>query len=238
MSYKILQEGCCVNLTTVTESDFQPWINWLMDTRLTSNLQSVNVNDLHTIESQINYIADEIKNGRYFYVARSHTGLPLGILTLKGFTSASAHFTILFGVTSREKPLIPLESTALLVEHAFSMFNLKRLEGGTRINGLKGYVDRLSAIGFLPDGMQVAGWVKDDSVESTIRFSITESFFYEICSLRNGKLWPSDEYISKVLMNFKRLKTKRFNYISDQYIKSITDLNSEHKFILLNAQKM
>jgi hypothetical protein len=238
MTYTILQKGCCVNLTTVTDSDFQPWVNWLMDTRLTSNLQSVKLGELHTIETQMSYVEDEIKSGRYFFVARSHTGSPLGILTLTDFTNASAHFTIFFGVTSREKPLLPLEATALLVEHAFSKFNLRRLEGGTRRNGLKGYVDRLSAIGFFPDGMQVAGWVKGDLVELTIRFSLTESFFYELCSLRNGKLWPSDDYISKVLINFKKLKPKEFDYLGDQYIKSITDLNNNQKILLLDAQKI
>ena len=238
MSYKILKEGCCANLTTVIESDFRFWVNWLTDTRLTSNLQSVKLGDLYTIESQMNYVEAEIKNGRKFFVARSLAGSPLGVLSLTDFTNSSAHFTVFFGITSREKPLIPLESTALLVEHAFSTFDLKRLEGGTRAKGLKGYVDRLSAIGFLPDGMQVDGWVKGDLTEPTIRFSITKSFFYEICLLRGGKLWPSDEYISKILVNLKRLKTNEFNYISDQYFKSITDLNNTHKLLLLSAQKI
>jgi hypothetical protein len=237
MSYKILNKGCCANLTNVIESDFQLWVNWLTDTRLTSNLQSVKVDDLHTIESQMNYVEAEVRNGRNFFVARSHAGSPLGVLTLTDFTNSSAHFTVLFGVTSREKPLIPLEATALLVEHAFSTYNLTRLEGGIRANGLKGYVDRLSAIGFLPDGIQVDGWIKGDLIEPTIRFSITESFFYEICSLRNGKLWPSDEYISKILVNFKKLKSNEFNFISDQYFKSITDLNNMHKLLLRSAQK-
>jgi hypothetical protein len=238
MSYKILKKGCCINLTTVAESDFQLWVDWLKDARLTSNLQSVKQDDFHTIESQMNYVEAEIKKGRNFFVARDHAGSPLGILTLTGFTYSSAHFTVFFGVTSRNKPLIPLEAIALLIEHAFSKFNLKRLEGGTRANGLKGYVDRLSAIGFLPDGIQIDGWVKGDLIEPTIRFSITASFFYEICSVRGGRLWPSDEYISKLLINFKKLKSHKFNFISDQYFQSITDLNDTHKLLLLSAQKI
>ena len=235
MTNRILQKGCCIKLTNIIDSDLEIWVKWLNDSNLTANLQSVTQGAIHTITTQKKYIRDEIKKGRIFLVARNFENLPLGILSLTDITYSSAHFTIFFGATYRDKPLLPLEATALLVQYAFNKLEFKRLEGGTRLNGLKGYVNRLCVIGFLPDGIKMDSWVKRDLVEPTIQFSITRLFFDELCSRRGGHLWPNDDYITKVLATFKELSAEKFNYITDQYIKSFTDLNNSHKSLLLDA---
>jgi hypothetical protein len=235
MTYSTLYSGCCINLTNIIDSDLEIWVKWLNDSNLTTNLQSVTTGALHTITTQKKYIKDEIKKGRIFLVARNFENLPFGILSLTNINYSSAHFTIFFGSASRDKPLLPLEATALLTHYAFEELKIRRLEGGTRINGLKGYVNRLSIIGFLPDGLKIDSWVRDDRVEPTIQFSITRLFFEELCSRRGGYLWPSDDYIKRLLETFKELSTRSFNYISDQYIESITELNNTHKSLLLDA---
>ena len=235
--YEVFQEGCCVKLTSVIESDYSLWVKWLLAPSLTSNLQSTTERDSHNISSQKIYVKTQEDKGRIFFVARDLNDNPLGILTLTDFTNAGAHFTIFFGGHIRSKPFVSIEATALLVTYAFSKFEIKRLEGGSRLNGLKGWVNRLTSIGFLPDGMQEDGWVKEMLVEPTVRFSITRSYFEELCDRRGGGLWPSDAYISNVINSIRRLTSASFTYISDQYIESLTELRKNHKLLLSNAEK-
>lgn len=227
---KVLKEGCCILLTEPTDQDLAEWASWFNNPQITENMGD-HEGKLHTVESQRKYWREESLRGRTFVIARSASLEIMGVLTSIPISHNNSFVSVVFPKVLPKSPFAALEATSLFVEYIFKEFHYDRISVGQRLPVLKFWTQRLFLIGFQYEGIELAGFSKDDAINDVVRMGITRKQFDKVMFDRGGSLWPGD---SKIISLWNRLN----ELLADQLNQtSLTDYFAQTLYEVFETQK-
>lgn len=145
---------------------------------------------------------------------RQKDGRFLGVLSLNNVTKTQADFTILIGEFPRDNPLVALEATSILVEYSFETLGLKRVNGGSRVSSLIGFVDRLQLLGFSFEGLKEDSWYRNGELEATLHYGLTKSDYAQLKLLRGGSIWRGLDEMMRLVSGLKNQNHEQGSFTS------------------------
>ena len=108
-------------------------------------------------------------------------------------------------VDTRNTPMIALEATARISEHAFQIMGLKRISAGQHYK-LDGWQQRMELLGYRVEGIKTNAFVKGTEVADIVMIAATYDDYLRILRFRSA-YWDSSV---KMLERAKKLPKRKF----------------------------
>lgn len=230
----IFIEGEKINLCVPAEEDFSTWAGWFNSQKHTQFLEQGKFPN--TIDGQKDFYFNAIKSNRFISLIKCKSGMLLGVISLSeiNYEKSSCQISLVCPVKSKGAPMAALEAMALVVEHAFKRFGMKRVWAGQAYPGLASWNRELEIVGFKVEGFLRNGFVHGWNVTDSIIISVDLQDFLRLTERRDGRLWPGEEVANSVLKEIKKhgaMAEKIKGLISAAYLENDTllaGLESKH----------
>lgn len=203
-------QGETVKLMPPAENDFKSWAGWISDVETMRFLKhgKYPITELQQQE----WYELETKKGRLVLMVRSREeNQLLGVVSMSevDFENGTASIAGVIPNKSPSARFAALESRAILMEHAFRSFGLRRLNSTQFYPGNLKWTAFQLLIGWTVESYGFEAIRKGRELIDVVNLSAHVSLFEEICASNNGSLWPGQEVIEKLR------KSDSFREISD-----------------------
>jgi hypothetical protein len=230
------RESCCVTSTTIEEEDLVTWSRWINDPKIRENL-SIDPDYVASSDSQAQYLRLEEDKGRTFRAIRGVDRSFLGLVTLKNLSQRNHSFlSIVFPTSSRTNPLLALEAVSIVMSEGFEDLKIERIVVGFNSERLKGWIHRMSLLGFSFDGFWRTQW--NEREQESLQMSMNLSMYNSLILRRGGALWLGDQEMLRLNDAYRRETIALVGqpFLSSEFTRGIDLSNRMHHEILRNSE--
>ena len=169
------------------------WFTWFNDKATTQYLPSQGIWP-NTLEKQVAYV-ESLKEDRArlsLCIIDRQTEKHIGVISLYNIDLVvrRANISIVIGA-KQHAPEAPLESMALMTEHAFDRLNLLKVDAG-QDEALWKWINTLELIGYRLEGYTESYTVRDGATRNGVFTGVTAARFYALRRARGGEMLPAD----------------------------------------------
>lgn len=218
-----------IDLCVPVESDYEVWASWFNSQKITMFLEQGKFPQ--TRKMQVDFFENATSNGRFLAVIKNKKSNLLGVISLSdiNYEKLSCQVALVCPIISRDAPLAGLEAMALVSEHAFERLGMTRVWAGQAYPGLKKWTHKLEVIGYKSEGFARNKFKHGVHVSDAVNIAIVKNDYLKICSRRNGKLWPGESIVKKMIKEYCKSES-----LADKLSSHFIDSYSEQELILEN----
>ena len=196
-------EGENLDLCIPTEkfASQSDWYSWFNNKKITKYLeQGLYPN---TREEQKNFL-NKSENKLILMISIKNKFDYIGTISLSNinYKKKSCEIALVLNINKKYNPLIPLESIALMTEHAFEKLSINLISAGQHIN-LHKWQNMMELVGYKLEGLHKNKFIKGIEISDTLSISCQRKD-YLLLKKNRGRLWDGTIKFKNRLMKKKK----------------------------------
>ena len=197
-------EGENLDLCIPTEkfASQSDWFSWFNDKKITKYLeQGLYPN---TREEQKKFL-NKSENKLILMISIKNKFDYIGTISLSNinYKKKNCEIALVLNINKKYNPLIPLESIALMTEHAFEKLSINLISAGQHIN-LHKWQNMMELVGYKLEGLHKNKFIKGIEISDTLSISC-QLKDYLILKKNREKLWDGTIKFKNRLMKKKKI---------------------------------
>lgn len=178
------------------------WYSWFNNKKITKYLEhGVYPN---TKEDQKKFL-NSIDNKLVFIVSNKNNYF--GVISLSNINvkKKTAEIGLALNTQAKYNFFSPLESIALITEHAFEVLGVKLIYGGQHVD-LEKWTIMMELVGYKVEGIHENRFIKGMEVNNTVSISCNIQDYIFLKKIRK-KLWDGNKYFLKRIKKIRKIRT-------------------------------
>lgn len=178
------------------------WYSWFNNKKITKYLEhGVYPN---TKEDQKKFL-NSIDNKLVFIISNKNNYFGVISLSEINVKKKTAEIGLALNTQAKYNFLAPLESIALITEHAFEILGLKLIYGGQHVN-LEKWTIMMELVGYKVEGIHENRFIKGMEVNNTVSISCNIEDYIFLKKIRKN-LWDGNKHFIKRIKKIRKIKT-------------------------------
>jgi RimJ/RimL family protein N-acetyltransferase len=158
----------------------------------------------NTKEDQKKFL-NSIDNKLVFIVSNKNNYFGVISLSNNNFKIKTAEIGLALKTQSKYNFFSPLESIALITEHAFEVLGVKLIYGGQHVD-LEKWTIMMELVGYKVEGIHENRFIKGMGVNNTVSISCNIQDYIFLKKIRK-KLWDGNKYFLKRIKKIRKIRT-------------------------------
>ena len=198
-------EGENLDLCIPTEkfASQSDWYSWFNDKKITKYLEHGSYPN--TREEQKKFL-NKSENKLILMISIKNKFDYIGTISLDNinYKKKSCNIALVLNINKKYNPLIPLESIALMTEHAFEKLSINLISAGQHIN-LHKWQNMMELVGYKLEGLHKNKFIKGFEISDSLSISCQLND-YILLKKNRGRLWDGTIKFKKSLMKKKKIR--------------------------------